>query len=99
MDETISINRLLRYRYTNSADDCGEILNTSLIVNWANDARAADVRTDQAKQTNKQHEHRSGQIDVGKRLTAWSVELLLYGTGIKRSCNSPPITFKSKGQR
>lgn len=24
--------------------------------------------------------------------TAWSVELLLYGTGIKRSCNSPPIT-------
>lgn len=41
----------------------------------------------------------SGQKDVGKRLTAWSVELLLYGTGIKRSCNSPPITFKSKGQR
>ena len=40
---------------------------------------------------------RSGQKDVGKRLTAWSVELLLYGTGIKRSCNSPPITFKSKG--
>lgn len=41
----------------------------------------------------------SGQKDVGKRLTAWSVELLLYGTGIKRSCNSPPITFKSKWQR
>lgn len=39
----------------------------------------------------------SGQKDVGKKLTAWSVELLLYGTGIKRSCNSPPITFKSKG--
>lgn len=34
------------------------------------------------------------RIDVGKQLTAWSVELLLYGTGIKRSCNSPPITFK-----
>ena len=28
-----------------------------------------------------------------KQLTAWSVELLLYGTGIKRSCNSPPITY------
>lgn len=28
-----------------------------------------------------------------KELTAWSVVFLLYGTGIKRSCNSPPITL------
>lgn len=32
-------------------------------------------------------------------LTAWSVALLLYGTGIKRSCNSPPITLDGKQQQ
>lgn len=36
---------------------------------------------------------------ISNRLTAWSVALLLYGTGIKRSCNSPPITLDGKQQQ